>query len=76
MTTQTTNNFDPAVHDGLPVKPLRCPPPRLTEAELESVKACAVLAEKEDLMVNGFGGWKSHAANLRGLLARCAIGHQ
>lgn len=44
---------------------------RLTEAERNAVEACAVLANKTDLMVNGFGGqWKPRAATLRGLLDR------
>jgi hypothetical protein len=43
----------------------------LTDAEREAVEACAVLADKTDLMISGFGGqWKPRAATLRGLLER------
>jgi hypothetical protein len=44
---------------------------RLTKTERKAVEACAVLADKTDLMVSGFGGqWKPRAATLRGLLER------
>lgn len=43
----------------------------LTDEEREAVEACAVLADKTDLTVSGFGGqWKPRAATLRGLLSR------
>jgi len=45
--------------------------PAITDAEREAVEACAVLADKTDLMISGFGGqWKPRAATLRGLLER------
>lgn len=79
MTTFTTNNIDPAAYDGLPVRPLRGPPPRLTEAERQAVNDAIYICGATAGLANeqaSATAWAECAATLRGLLDRCALGSE